>query len=242
MENVEKHRVTAVFRRPSIAALAAGMLIAPIVGCTPETPTDPATETVTVEPTATDDGTEPTADTATEAPEPTSEATADETAAPDPSTSEEPPADGGAERPTGPVEETLQPGETAQTQYFDVTMLGRESNDDATAAAIEVNVCYVAEHPDANDDGTTRVSADPWRFGVYDGETQLPEDVQFLPVSEFEASSEFTPAYEEKQLQVGECNTGWIAVGHGNPDLAWASVRYQPADFGDVITWDLSGS
>ena len=55
-------------------------------------------------------------------------------------------------------------------------------------------------------------------------------------------SSEFTPAYEEKQLQVGECNTGWIAVGHGNPDLAWASVRYQPADFGDVITWDLSGS
>lgn len=74
---------------------------------------------------------------------------------------------------------------------------------------------------------------------VIDGETRTEADVHFLPVSEFDPSTAFTPAYEEKNLKVGECNEGWISVDHGNPDLAWASVRYQPADFGDVVIWDL---
>ena len=222
-----------VLRRPSIAALAAGILIAPIVGCTGQTPTDTPGETVTA---AASTSAEPTPSATSEAPETSAE--------PSPSSSEAVPSetasgDPEGQRPTGPVEATLKPGETASTQYFDVTMLKRDFNDQATVTGIEVKVCYVAEHPGANDDGTTRVSTDPWRFGVYDGETRTEADVHFLPVSEFDPSTAFIPAYEEKNLKVGECNEGWISVDHGNPDLAWASVRYQPADFGDVVTWDL---
>lgn len=229
------------FRRQSIALIAAGGLLS-VAACTPETPAEPPTETVTAEQTT---STGPTTDPTTEAPAttaapeetPTSAAPSTEDSEPAPP---EPTDDGGTGRPTGPIEESLQAGATAHTRYFDVTVHGRDFTD--TATGVEVEVCYAAAHPEANADGTTRVSTDPWRFGVYDGETQLESDVQFLPVTEFEPTTAFTPAYEETQLQVGECNTGWIAVEHGNPDLAWASVRYQPGDFGDVITWDLTES
>lgn len=246
MVAMELNRMGSVFRRPSIAVIAAGALAAPFAGCSPTTPAETPTETVTSgqtptssaapvseEPTAT---AEPTTATPSEPPATTGEPS------PEPSgpASPEPTSDGGTGRPSGPVEETVTPGATAHTRYFDVTVFGREFTD--TATGIEVEVCYAAEHPEANDDGTTRVSTDPWRFGVYDGETGVPEDTQYYGVSEFEPTTAFTPAYEEKMLSVGECNRGWIGVEHGNPDLAWVSARYQPADFGDVITWDLSNA
>lgn len=144
-----------------------------------------------------------------------------------------------SDRPSGPVTEAAQLGETVKTQYFDVTVDKSEGNHEATAMAVHVKVCYAVEQPEANADGTTLTSTDPWRFGVYDGETQTVEAVRFLRVSEFPASSEWSPAYETKLLTVGECNEGWIAVADGNPDLARPFVRYQPADFGDEITWQL---
>lgn len=225
--------------RQSIAVIAAGGLLS-VVACAPEAPAEPATETVTAPQTTGADPATGAPTTASAAP--SAETTASEIPTPtDPeSASPEPTGDGGAGRPTGPVEETLPVGATAHTQYFDVTVHGRDFTD--TATGVEVEVCYAAEHPDANADGTTRVSTDPWRFGVYDGETQTDDDTQFLPVTEFEATNAFTPVYEETQLTVGQCQSGWIAVDHGNPDLAWVSVRYQPADFGDVITWDLAES
>lgn len=250
MESMELNRMRNAFRRPSIAVIAAGALAAPFVGCSPDTPAETPTETVTAEQTPTSSAAptsgEPTA-TETETAEPTETETAEpSTSAPaEPSAttdepSPEPTEDGGTSRPSGPIEESRPVGATAHLQYFDVTVFGREFTD--TATGIEVEVCYAAEHPEANDDGTTRVSTDPWRFGVYDGETGVPEDTQYYGVSEFEPTTAFTPAYEEKMLSVGECNRGWIGVEHGNPDLAWVSARYQPADFGDVITWDLSNA
>ena len=144
-------------------------------------------------------------------------------------------------RPTGPVTATAEPPGTLGLRYFDVSVLDQRFNDLGTATGVKVRVCYAAPHPEANADGTTRVSPDPWRFGVYDGETQLPEDTQYPRPAELgEPTDEFGPLLEARQVALGECNEGWIAVEHGNPDLAWTAARYQPADFGDEITWDLT--
>ena len=149
------------------------------------------------------------------------------------------PQDSTDPRPTAPVTSQLKLTENARLRYFDVAVLKTEGNHEATAMAALVKVCYVAPHPGANADATSRTSTDPWSFGVYDGETQTVADVKYVPVKSFESSSEWAPAYEAKQLKVGECNEGWIAVHDGNPDLARAFVRYAPADFGDEITWGI---
>ena len=126
-------------------------------------------------------------------------------------------------------------GDSVGTSYFDVSVLEKQASDVATGYQVEV--CYARAHPDANADGTTRTSTDPWRVGVYDGETQTPPDVAYLPVSEFPVTDEFGVPYEERLLRVGECNSGWIAMEHHNPDLAWLTLRYAPQDFGDEVTW-----
>lgn len=157
-------------------------------------------------------------------------------------TSPEPPPTPEATRPGGPVSVTLDVGETAHTTYFDVTVLNSEGHPDATGMGVLVRVCYAAAHPDANDDGTTRTSTDPWSFGVYDGEGGTIDDVEFVRVDEFPPSSHWSPTYETRLLRVGECNEGWIQVSDGNPDLARPYIRYSPQDFGDDIRWNLDFS
>ena len=228
--------------RRFLAPLALAAVL--MAGCTdagsdPTTAPPPAPTTAAATPT-------PTPEATSAQPSPTETATSVEAAptseAPSETPSPEPTPEPSAEapgRPVGPVVRDQVPmGTIVQTQYFDVTVLERQFHPDATATGYHVRVCYAAAHPEANDDGSTRTSIDPWRVGLYDGETQVPADVQYVRVREFDYTDAFGPAYTEKQLMVGDCNEGWIGLEHGNPDLAWLSIRYAPADFGDEITWD----
>ncbi|WP_420176598.1 hypothetical protein [Luteococcus sp. OSA5] len=129
----------------------------------------------------------------------------------------------------------LAPGETAKMKHFDVTMLKSQFGQDSVSHGWKVRVCYTRAHPDANPDGTTRVSADPWSVLVRDGEGS--KETSWYPLDDFPADKGWTPPYQERQLAVGDCTEGWLAIRHDNPDLQFSGLRYQPADFDEVATW-----
>lgn len=140
-----------------------------------------------------------------------------------------------------PTTRNLALGETVHLPYFDVTVSRYERDADGVEAGVEVSVCYTNAHPEANADGTTRVSRDPWSFGLLDAESG-ETDYTFYRVNTFEVGKKWLPVYQEKLLKVGQCNTGWVSIANGAPDFWIKYVRYLPADFGDTITWDLTGS
>jgi hypothetical protein len=99
-------------------------------------------------------------------------------------------------------------------------------------------VCYVEPHPQANPDGTTRVSTDPWSVlierpnGSYDQ----------VPVSNLDQTTAgLGPRNGDGLLQLGRCQTGSITFtppGYGR----FAGMKYSPADFPtDTVTWSWSG-
>ena len=138
-------------------------------------------------------------------------------------------------RPGGPQGLSLSIGQTARLRYFDVTVQRFAHGKDGISAGYRVQVCYAAPHPSANADGTTRVSTDPWSFLVRDGESG--GRYRQVPVGELPRDWAWSPSYRETLLRAGECSTGWIGVRHGSPDLQWGGIVYQPADFGDRVTW-----
>lgn len=150
-----------------------------------------------------------------------------------------PPPSTPVSRPGKPVTKQVSMGSTVSLRYFDVTVSDFRFNGDGTEAGAKVRVCYTHPHAEANADGTTRVSTNPWSFGVRDLEGATSSKYTFVGVGEFDRAG-WTPAYREKGISVGECNSGWISVAHGSPDLDFSYLRYAPRDFGDKITWELS--
>lgn len=140
-------------------------------------------------------------------------------------------------RPGVPVVATGTFGGSFALRYFDVAVGELQVDPDGTAWGAHVSVCYVAPHPDANAEGTTRTSLDPWAWFVQDGEGGGPGE--WVAASETPTTTQWGPAYAEKALQVGECNDGWVTAAFGNPDLFLPKLRYQPADFGDSIEWTV---
>lgn len=244
---VEPVRTEAPNRRPWVI-LGAAAAVALVVGGVfavqglrgGTSPAEPAPPTATAPPTVTAAPTgAPSPETATPQPSETATPQPSETASPNPeptmtATPVEP-----TDRPSGPVTLTARLGETVTTRYFDVTVTDLTSDGEGMAWAADVRVCYAAPHPDANADGTTRTSTDPWFFEVTDGETG--QAYGFRGVGEFPPSEQWSPKYQERLLKVGECNSGWVSVAPGNPDLLLPTLRYSPADFGDEILWKFPG-
>ena len=119
--------------------------------------------------------------------------------------------------------------------YFDVTVNSHLHGEGFWAA--NVTACYVRPHPDANPDGTTRVSTDPWSVLVERPNGSLVQ----VPVSHLSQTDGGTaPQYTEDLLSVGQCQTGWITVtppGNGT----FAGMKYAPRDFpNDTVTWQWS--
>lgn len=139
-----------------------------------------------------------------------------------------------------PVVRDVGLGSTVTMRHFEVTVSDVRRNGDGTAIAVSVKVCYTHPHSGANADGTTRVSRDPWSFGLLDAES-MESEYTFVKAREIPISTHWTPVYNETRLSPGQCNEGWLAVHHGNPDLWISYIRYAPADFGDRVTWSLDG-
>ncbi|HSO70876.1 MAG TPA: hypothetical protein VLQ67_14730, partial [Arachnia sp.] len=137
----------------------------------------------------------------------------------------------------GPIATEVGLGSTVSLRYFDVTVSDVQRG--ATEMAVKVEVCYTHAHPEANQDGTTRVSRDPWSLGITDPEGAQSIEYMYVKAREFPTSARWTPVYRETRLSVGECNTGWLGIQHDNPDLWISYLRYSPADFGDQVTWDI---
>lgn len=149
-----------------------------------------------------------------------------------------PPAPVGSTEPAPPPGQNLQlrAGQTARLAYFDVTFQRFARGQDGVSAGWRVEVCYRRPHPNQNADNTTRVSADPWSVQVLDAEGPDGRPT-WLAINEFPRDNGWSPPYPTTQLRLGSCQTGWLGVRHGNPDLQFLAVRYAPADFGDVVTW-----
>ncbi|MEL4356666.1 MULTISPECIES: hypothetical protein [unclassified Luteococcus] len=126
-------------------------------------------------------------------------------------------------------------GQTARLAHFDVTLLRHEFGKDGISVGWKVRTCYTKAHPQQNADGTTRVSTDPWSVQVIDGEGGTHS--VWAKISEFPADKGWEPPYPQGTIKLGSCAEGWIAVRHENPDLQFQALRYQPSDFGDVVTW-----
>lgn len=127
-------------------------------------------------------------------------------------------------------------GETAHLAHFDVTVRERAFGKDGVSIGWKVEVCYTQRHAQQNANDTTRVSTNPWSVQVRDGEGQSGK-AEWLPIDRFPRDKGWEPPYETRDLKLGSCQLGWIAVRHGNPDLQWLAIRYAPADFGDEVTW-----
>lgn len=134
----------------------------------------------------------------------------------------------------------LSPGQTAGLTYFDVTFQRFAHGQDGVSAGWRVETCYRRQHPGQTPDNTTRVSSDPWSVLVLDAEGPDGRPV-WVAINEFPRDNEWSPPYPTTQLKLGRCQTGWLGVRHGNPDLQFLAVRYAPADFGDVVTWNTEG-
>lgn len=141
-------------------------------------------------------------------------------------------------RPTGPVEVTAQAPGMLTTRYFDVQVGQLQVDPDGTSWGVLVKVCYVVAQPEANPDGTTRTSLDPWQWFLQDGEGG--GSGSWVPVAQLPQTTKWGPLYSEKALRVGQCNEGWITADHGNPDLLIPRLGYRPTDFGDQLDWRFS--
>jgi hypothetical protein len=136
--------------------------------------------------------------------------------------------------PNAPSPASVAPtqGPTKHLTYFDVTVNSHLHGEGFWAA--NVTACYVRPHPDANPDGTTRVSTDPWSVLVEGTNGSLAQ----VPVSDLiQTNVGMSPQYAEGLLSVGGCQTGWITVtppGTGR----FAGMKYAPNDFpNDAVTW-----
>ena len=223
-------------RRLALALLT--LLLASCTSSQSEAPSQTQQSTASTPPaSATEPGTKPASPSSaaqpTVAPTSTAATTSGSSATPSASSVTSPAA---SARPNKPRQLTLGIGETARLTYFDVTVQRFKFGDDNVSAAYRVQVCYVRPHAEANADGTTRVSTNPWSFRLRDGEGG-PASYSSVPVSEFTRDWSWTPSYRERKLKVGQCNTGWIGVKVTNPDLQWGGIVYSPSDFGDRVTW-----
>jgi hypothetical protein len=122
--------------------------------------------------------------------------------------------------------------DTRHLTYFDVSVNSHLRGEGFWAA--NMTVCYVRPHPEANADGTTRVSTDPWSVLI-----QQPNGSheQMAVSSVGQTASGLSPRYGEDLLQLGQCQTGWITLsppGSGR----FAGMKYAPSDFpDDTATW-----
>lgn len=132
---------------------------------------------------------------------------------------------------------TVRLGETVHFPYFDVTVSEKRSASNGVEGGgiygVRVTVCYTRRHPGANADGSTRTSPDPWRFGWAHGpEAEWQRGGTML-------SGHWQPAYREKQLRVGECNSGWLTADlQETAYVAHIGMRYVPGDFDFGATWN----
>ena len=135
----------------------------------------------------------------------------------------------------------LSVGQTAHFPYFDVTVDQTRHAPNGVEGGgtygVRISVCYTHRHPGANSDGSTRTSTDPWKFGwTHD----IGVAWALLPSHSSRLVSRWDPAYAERRLSVGECNSGWIAVDvRDTVFLAQTGVRYAPSDFDFSGTWTL---
>ncbi|WP_147454045.1 hypothetical protein [Tessaracoccus antarcticus] len=129
---------------------------------------------------------------------------------------------------------TLQVGDTAHLATWDVTVLRSEHGKDGISYGWKVRVCYVATS-DLAENGRIAVSDKPWSAIIQDLEGG-DNPVAAVPIREFERDHAYRPDYLNTTLSLGECNLGWIGIVHGNPDLAWFGIIYEPST-GGRITW-----
>lgn len=133
------------------------------------------------------------------------------------------------------TEATLKVGEAAHLANWDVTVLRAEHGEDDISYGWKVNVCYVAPS-DLAENGRISVSDKPWSVIVQDLEGAEENPVVTIPIGEFERDRAYRPDYLDTTLALGECNLGWIGIVHGNPDLGWFGINYEPST-GERITW-----
>lgn len=207
------------------AALAALLTAATLTACSGSLPPGGGSSTPTPPPAQTGTSSPTTAPATTNSPSPGESQSASPVQRPTPSV-------------TGPVVQKARLGVVVSLRYFDVEVSEVRSDPDGVEIGALVKVCYTHAHPGANADGTTRVSRDPWAFGLLDGEAGETK-YRYIPVGKFDQGESWKPLYEARKLKVGECNSGWLSIHHGNPDLWVHYLRYAPADFGDRITWRL---
>lgn len=162
-----------------------------------------------------------TPDTPTPTPEP---------AQPTPTPTPEPPA---TERSEPLRRAGLSYGQTAQLRYFDITVQRFEHGKDGISAAWRTQTCYRRPHPEAKN-GRVPVSTGPWKAVVIDGEGGTKSSA--VSVDSIGIDPTWSPLYVSTTLALGECQTGWIAIRHRNPDLQWLGIQYRPAD-GDQADW-----
>ncbi|MGJ3509041.1 hypothetical protein [Enemella sp. A6] len=232
MSNYLSDVKTNTARRPGRAALGlATAAVLALSACSSDTAApEPAESAPEETASAPDTSAEPTNE--------ASEAPSDEgSGAPSDEGSEEAPEGGDTAAPDDPEPKsvTLKEGESAELNYFTVTLHSAESEENGLWEAWDVEVCYTKEHPKQNADGTTRVSPDPWSAEVRDGEG--PEETKWIPVGDWDQVSERQPTFSEKQLKVGECSRGWLSAKHENPDLLFSGLKYAPEDFKDEAIW-----
>lgn len=143
-----------------------------------------------------------------------------------------------------PAHLNLAVGETARLGYFDVTVHQIKGEENSVEGGgyhgARVTVCYVRIHPDANADGSTNTSTEPWTFGwFHDGEPTWVLNPG--GPGESQLSDHWPPAYEPRTLKLEECNTGWITIDIRKPWLLGISgVRYDPSAFDGKYSaeWD----
>ena len=124
-------------------------------------------------------------------------------------------------------------GQTAHLPYFDVTV-----SDVRTApygvSGVRVTVCYTHPHPDAQTDGSTRLSRDPWTFDVKRSDGSVSQ----LAPQWIEMSEPFIPVYGDAHVRVGECRSGWITTIPSQGDVL-TMANYAPSDFDFSARWVL---
>lgn len=140
---------------------------------------------------------------------------------------------------TLPIFKDVSAGTKVSLKYFDITVSNPRWDGDGTASGALVKVCYTHVHPEAGADGKVRVSRDPWQFGMFAPEEGVTELVYFES-NEVASSNLWKPVYGETRLALGACQTGYLAIHHGDPHLSTQfAMRYAPAGSSDRITWNF---
>lgn len=133
----------------------------------------------------------------------------------------------------------LRVGQTAHFEYFDVTVhkvrRAQSSVEGGLVFGFRTTVCYTKRHPSALPDGSTRTSVSPWKVGLmHDIKINWLSPKPYL-------SARWRPVYQERILQVGQCNAGWITMEiNESVFLAVMGIRYAPADFNSSATWRVT--